>query len=267
MLDFLFHHANLPFLVALGLMLGLSVVELVSMLTGGGLGGLSDSSADVDIDLDPGMDVDLGDLHLDTNLNVNLDAHTDFGADLHPDIQCHHGVDASGSILMQSLGWLHLGRLPLMMILVLAFFSFGSTGLLTQSIFSTSTGHLLPAILAAIPAFVVMIFFIRFAGLGLLAVMPQDETQAVNSRSFVGKEAVMVIGTATNGKAAQAKLRDEYGQTHYIMVQPRDQGVELTPGMRILIINKHQTQFRAIIHPLAPVSQASDNAITTSNKD
>lgn len=265
MLEFLFHYANLPFVIALGLMLGLGAVELISLLMGGSMGALSHDTGDVaiDVNLDPGVDVDVPDFDFDANLGTNLDINADAPLDVHG----HHGVDASGSILQQSLGWLHLGRLPLMIILVLAFFSFGSAGLLTQSIVSTSTGHLLPSILAAIPALIVMVFFVRFAGLGLLAVMPRDETQAVHSRSFVGKEAVMVIGTATVQKAAQAKLRDQYGQTHYVMVHSRDEGVELTPGMRILIINQKQTRFRAIVHPLAPVSSADGAIAIPSNKD
>lgn len=264
MLDFLFHHANLPFLVALGLMLGLGVVELASLLMGGSLGALSDSAGDVDLDmdfdLDPGLDIDVDSAALP---GMDVDADFDLQADVVTDTSGHQGIDAPGSMLQQSLTWLHLGKLPLMIILVLAFFSFGSTGLLTQSIFSSSTGHMLPSILAAIPAFVVMVLFVRFFGLLLLKFMPQDETQVVHSRSFVGKEAVMVIGTAIAGRAAQAKLRDEHGRTHYIMVQPRDEGVELVPGMRILIISKHQTQFRAIVHPLAPISRADGDAITS----
>lgn len=264
MLDFLFDHANLPFVLALALMLGLGVVELASLLMGSSFGSLTDSGPDVDVDfdLDPGLDVDV---HADVDLpDVDLpDMHADINTDVATQLDSHHGIDASGSILQSALAWLHLGRLPLMIIMVLALFSFGGTGLLLQSIFSTSTGHLLPSILASIPAFIVMILFVRFAGLGLLKVMPQDETQAVHSRSFVGKEAMMVIGVATAGRPAQAKVRDEYNQTHYIMVQPRDQGVTLTPGMRILIISKHKNEFKAIVHPLAPISNSDGDAITS----
>ncbi len=66
MLSSLFVETNVPFLVAIGLMLAIALIEAVAMLLGGGLSSLIDSllpdslsGVDVNIDLDVDADVDV----------------------------------------------------------------------------------------------------------------------------------------------------------------------------------------------------------------
>jgi hypothetical protein len=230
MMAFLLSADNIPFLTALGLMLGLLVLELVFVLAGGDIGIVSDS-AEVDL---PG-DASLG------------------GA--------HHGIEAGSSLVSQTLGWLHLGKLPLMILLVLALLGFGVTGLSAQVMAHSLFGQGMPWWLACVPALAGMIACLRYAGMLTVRYMPQDETQVVSAESFVGQEAVIVLGTATAGRPAQAKLRDVYGQTHYFMAEPRDEQATLTTGMRILVIGKEGSTYKAIIHPLlsGEISPADSN--------
>lgn len=223
MIEFLFSADNIPFLAALGLTLGLLVLELIFVFAGGDIGVLSDSTPDVDMP---------GDLTVDATHGV------------------HHGLEAGSSIVSQTLGWLHLGKLPLMILVVLALLGFGATGLIAQSLVHGLSGKVMPWWLASLPAMAGMILTLRYAGLLTIRYMPQDETQVVSAESFVGKEAVIVLGTASVGKPAQAKLRDRFGQTHYFMVEPHDPQTTFPPHSRILIIGKVGSTYQAIIHPL-----------------
>ena len=77
-------------------------------------------------------------------------------------------------------------------------------------------------------------------------VMPKDETSAVSHNSFIGRVATVVIGTAKQGEPAQAKLLDQFGRTHYVMVEPDIQGEELTAPTAVLLVSLEGSVFRGI---------------------
>jgi hypothetical protein len=235
MIDLIFNANNFPFLVAIGLMIALMGLELIFALSGGGaMSSMSDVSADVD---------------LPDAVDVGVDAGTG------------HGWEGGASFVSQSLGWLHLGKLPVMILLVLALMGFGLTGLAAQFVSQIILERQMPWWLACIPATLGMIVSLRYAGLLSIRYLPRDETQVISAEALVGKEAIMVLAAATAGHPAQAKLRDRYGQTHYFMVEPRDENTQLTPGMRILVISKEGSTYKAIEHPL--VSQIADTSADT----
>ncbi len=247
MIDVLLNMDNLPFLVALGLTVALAGAELVYVMVGGGsMGAMGDASPD--ITLPDGVDIDL----------------VPAGPDITAASPMHQGLDAGTSLLAQSLAWLHLGKLPVAILLVLGLLGFGVTGLIAQLVAHATFGQVMPWWLASVPAIAGMILCLRFAGLLTIRYLPQDETQVVSAESFVGKEAVMVLATARVGQPAQAKLRDRFGQTHYFMVEPRDEQTQLTPNMRILVIHKEGSTYKAIVHPLISGAGAgtADSSIT-----
>lgn len=235
MLEFLGAAENMPFSVAIGVMFGLAVLEGVGLLMGAGLSQLLDSLLpEFDADLD--LDVD-ADLDMDTDLDVDADADVD-GGDL-------HGPGAFAQIL----GWFHIGRVPLLVVLVLFLMSFGVIGLAIQSTVGELTGHLLPAALASVPAFLGAVPVVRVVG-GLIArLIPKEETSAVSQRTFIGRVAVVVLGTARAGEPAQARLRDEYGRSHYVMVEPDVAGEEFATGEEVLLVKSAGARFRGIRPP------------------
>ncbi len=80
-----------------------------------------------------------------------------------------------------ALRWLHVGKVPILVLLILLLFGFSVSGYLMQMFFQSVAGMYLPAILAVIPASVVGVGAVRVGG-GLLAhVIPRDETSAVSS--------------------------------------------------------------------------------------
>jgi hypothetical protein len=80
--------------------------------------------------------------------------------------------------------------------------------------------------------------------------MPRDQTTAVSDASLVGRVGTIVIGVASAGRPAEARIRDEYGTTHYVMVEPEAEGESLVAGASVLLV-RHVTgrRFHAIRNP------------------
>jgi hypothetical protein len=87
-------------------------------------------------------------------------------------------------------------------------------------------------------------------------VIPKDETEVVSENSFIGRVAVITLGEALRGKPAEAKLTDQFGQDHYLMVEP-DQEIETFPqGTEVLIVRRQGAVFTGITNPHPGLSQS-----------
>jgi hypothetical protein len=185
MIDFLLAPENLPFAVALLVMLGIGTAEAIGLGTGAA--------------------------HIDTH------------------------VDGGGSDL---LGWLGVGQVPLLIILVVLLALFGLIGLSVQQLATALLGGPVSAWLAAPVAFVAALPLLGISARALARVMPTDETTAVGLESLVGKRAEVTVGTARRGAPAKARVRDAYGQTHYVMIEPNDDGGAVRAGETVLLVRR-----------------------------
>ena len=114
MIDFLTATPNLPFTITLALMFAIAIMEAIGLLFGIDASGPLDS--------------------------------------LLPDIDLN--ASAMNSTLSNSLDWLHLGKVPFLILLIIFLATFGSIGLFIQSISQTINDSMLPASIASIPAFI-----------------------------------------------------------------------------------------------------------------
>lgn len=147
------------------------------------------------------------------------------------------------------LGWLHLGRLPSLVLLLLFLTGFAVFGFALQHLLQTLTGHTLPALLASVLAVPAGMAGTRSLGGLLVHVLPRDESSAVSDQSFVGRSAIITAGHARRGLAAQARVKDQYGCTHYLMVEPDLEEQPLAEGSEVLLVSKPGSFYRAIPHP------------------
>lgn len=201
---------NLPFTVAIFVMVAIAIAEGAALLLGFGLSETIDA-------LLPEVDLDVG---------------------LNPD---------GASAFTRLLGWLHVGKVPVLMILIVFLTAFGLIGLGVQTVFNGAFGTFLPGWLAAIPVFFLALPVVR-GGAGLLAlVLPGDETDAVSEDTFVGRTATITLGSARLGSPAEAKLTDEHGYTHYLMLEPDREGVTFEQGTHVLITENTGGAFRGIV--------------------
>jgi hypothetical protein len=205
---------NLPFTVALAVMFGIALLEGITTVFGAGFSAVLDTLIP---DMDIGMDVDLDG----------------------PEVRTPNAVT-------RLLGWLRVGQVPILMLLVIFLTAFGLLGLGIQSVTHGIIGAYAPGWMASIPAVVFAMPVVRVLGGLLEKFMPKDETEAVSEDSFVGRIALITLGKAEKGSPAQARLKDRFGQSHYVMVEPETENDAFEQGEQVLLIKKMNSVFLAI---------------------
>ena len=158
-------------------------------------------------------------------------------------------ADAEGEIGMAGpLGWLGVGRVPLLVVLLSLLTGFGLAGVVEQWTAEATLGAMLPAWLASLGALAAAVPGTRLIAGGLARIMPQTETQASAAEGFVGRLATLGAATARPGLPAEAKLTDGHGQDHYVRVVPAEDDA-LTAGSRVLLVGLSGGVFDAIADP------------------
>jgi hypothetical protein len=147
------------------------------------------------------------------------------------------------------LGWLHLGRVPMLVLLVLFLTGFALSGYLLQGVTLSFSGRLLPTWMASIPAVFAGLALTSALGSVLAHIIPRDESSAVSEQSLVGRAGVVVRGRARAGFAAEAKVRDVHGRAHYVMVEPDLPEQVFEEGASVLLVKKSGVGFRCIPNP------------------
>ncbi len=199
---------NLPFAIALGLVAALALLQVVALLLGGPIG-IGDGDFDADIDMD-------GDL------------------------------DLSGGGLAGALDWLGVGKLPLSILLTLWAAGFGLSGLAIQELALSATGARLPMLLPSLVALGLSFPILKISGLILRPIIPRDETEAVTTQSLLGSEGEIVVGVARRGRPAQARVKDKWGNAHYVQVEPDSDVDEFPAGAKVLLLKRNDNIFRVI---------------------
>lgn len=147
------------------------------------------------------------------------------------------------------LGWLHIGRVPLLVLLILLLLGFAIGGYAIQLFWHGLSGSYLPTWVAVAPAGFIGLANVHMLG-GLLArILPKDETSAVSEQTLLGRAGVVVTGTARRGMAAEVKVRDQHGNAHFLMLEPDLDGEEFEQGSVVLVVSKHGALYRGIRNP------------------
>ncbi|MDJ0789005.1 MAG: YqiJ family protein [Myxococcota bacterium] len=233
MLELLGAPQNQVFTVALLVMLGIAAVEGVGTVLWGGVSQF--------------LDALLPDFDVDVDLDVDGDGHG--GAE--------HQLAADAGLLTPVLSWLQIGRVPILVLLVIFLTAFALAGLGIQALLHGSLGIQLPGSLAWIPAVAVAIPSVRVFGGIVARILPKEETTAVSERTFVGRIATIVLGTARAGQPTQARLRDEHGRSHYVLVEPDLEGDEFAEGDAVLLVKPEGARFRVIAPPSSALVDSS----------
>lgn len=147
------------------------------------------------------------------------------------------------------LGWLHLGRVPALVLLLLFLLGYALFGYALQKVAFNLLGGFLPAWLAGLLAVPPALATVRGLGALVAHIIPRDETSAVSEQSLVGRGGVVSAGAARRGLAAQARVRDAHGRIHYLMVEPDLDDEVFEEGAQILIVRKLGAFYRCIANP------------------
>lgn len=230
MLSHVLDPPNLLFTGALLLMLMIAAIEMAGMMFGASLSSLIDNAIP-DFDIDADFDADIG---------TDIDG-PDGGAD-----------GAGDGILGAVLGWLYIGKVPILILFVIFLFCFGVIGLMVQSLSQSVFGVFLPSPIAILPAFALTLPALRVSAGLFVRYFPKEETYAVTRDSFIGRVASVTLGTASEGRPAEAKVKGPYGRTHYIRVLPDNAGEAFSQGSEVLLVRREGVTFYVISAAVSP---------------
>ena len=163
-----------------------------------------------------------------------------------PDVEIDHDMEVSTTSPVSGfLGWLHIGEVPILIILVVFLTTFGIFGLLAQRVILNATGGMWSGGMLAVPVLALSLPAVSFLGGVLAKHFPKTLSEAVSEEDFVGSTAKVVLGSGELGKPVQAKITDNYGQDHYVMVEPETQGVQLESGDSVTITGRSGAVYKA----------------------
>ena len=147
-----------------------------------------------------------------------------------------HGAPMPG-FAEQLLGWLHWGRVPFMALLAMFLAGFAVAGWTVQWLVKGTSGSVLPALLAAIPAVGGGLFFVRKLAVPVMRWLPGDETTAISTEQMVGLKGTVTIAAGADSPG-EARVSDQFGQAHYLRIVPVDAAHAFNPGDRIAIVKR-----------------------------
>jgi hypothetical protein len=147
------------------------------------------------------------------------------------------------------LGWLHLGRVPALVLLLLFLTGYLIFGYGLQIAAHGLLGSYLPAAVAGPLAVPAGLATVRGLGAVVAQLVPRDESSAVSDQTLIGRAGVITGGVARRGLAAQARVRDAHGRVHYLMIEPDLDEDVLDDGAEVLVVRKVGAFYRAIRNP------------------
>ena len=160
--------------------------------------------------------------------------HLDFDSD----------VDHGGDIGPGLLDWLGLGRgLPILVWLTSLLCCFTVVGFATQQIATTAFGNPLHWSIASAVALALGGVANTFVSAGLARVFPSYESTIIDAEDLLRQRGIVLEGTASRGHPARAKVVDQFGQAHYVMVEPHDAADVIAQGETALLVRKEGPVF------------------------
>jgi hypothetical protein len=167
----------------------------------------------------------------------------------------HH--NALGGLFL----WINAGRLPLLILIILALGVFSIEGFALQGI-AHAVGMAVPVGVAALAAGAGSIPIIRTTSRGISRIIPRDETYAVSDADFVGKVAVVSIGPLDQGLPGRVRLKDVFGNWHTVSARASPSSQALPVGASVLLVDRDAKCFIAIPAPADLIEQqrSSDRA-------
>jgi hypothetical protein len=174
----------------------------------------------------------------------------------------NHAVEADSHNGLGGLFlWINAGRLPLLILIILALGVFSIEGFLLQGV-AHMVGTAVPIAIAALAAAAGSIPVIRTTSRGLSRIIPRDETYAVSESDFVGKVAVVSIGPLDQGLPGRVRLKDVFGNWHSVAARASPDSEALAVGASVLLVDRDAKSFIAISAPadLIANQQSSDRA-------
>jgi membrane protein implicated in regulation of membrane protease activity len=199
----------------------------------------ADLHADIDHDLDAGLDHDV-----DGDMDHDLDGDADADADGDAHLETPGGSAGGGHDLplhLSAMSWLGLGRVPLSILIMVLFITWGVIGFITNVILSPIMPWPWMSVLGSLPAAAIGSLFITRGVVRLVGRwMPTMETYARRTGELVGTagEAMYDI----NQEFGMATVRDSRGDLFQVSCRVYPDGKLISKGTKVLLVDYDEEQ-------------------------
>jgi hypothetical protein len=143
------------------------------------------------------------------------------------------GHDALAGLFL----WINAGRLPLLILLILALGLFSILGFLLHGVMH-GAGVAVPAWIGSLVAAAGSIPLIRTTTRGLARIIPRDESYAVNEADFIGHVGEVAIGPLDQGLPGRVRLKDVFGNWHSVPARASHDSNALAVGSDVLLVDR-----------------------------
>jgi hypothetical protein len=177
-----------------------------------------------------------------------------FGKDFEVEADSHNAL---GGLFL----WINAGRLPLLILIILALGIFSIEGFLLQGI-AQGVGLEIPVWIATLAAIAGSIPVVRATSRGISRIIPRDESYAVDEADFIGHVGEVSIGPLDQGLPGRVRLKDVFGNWHTVSARASSDSKALPVGTSVLLVDRDAKSFIAISAPadlIAP-RQSSNRA-------
>jgi membrane protein implicated in regulation of membrane protease activity len=198
-----------PFTVAGGVVVGLLAIELLTMVLGMSAASLLDHS-------------------------VGFDGH----------VHTHDAGPLAGAI-----SWLNVGRVPLLVLIILATAAFAVVGYTIQSV-AAAVAAPLPASIASLLALGAAVPTTRAGSRTLAKLIPHDETYAVELSQLIGRVGRVALGPLDSGHPGRVHVYDQHSNLHVVRARPVPDHDPIPQGAEVLIIEDKGGVFDVMTAPL-----------------
>ncbi|HEX7872961.1 MAG TPA: OB-fold-containig protein [Sphingobium sp.] len=157
----------------------------------------------------------------------------------HFDLGADGGVDNAGIGSPGVLDWLGLKQgLPILIWLTSLLGCFTISGIATQQIASALLGAPLHWAVASAVALVIGGCANGFASGALAHMLPEYESTIIDTEDLIMRRATVLEGTARRGHPTRARVVDQFGQAHYVMIEPHHDGDVIATGETALLVRR-----------------------------
>jgi len=228
---FLIAWYNLPYTILMVLGLIIAALQLFGLSHDG----------DADLDADADLDVDV-----DADLDVDADTDIDADADLDHDLEIHSGHDAapSGLSWLASIGF---GKAPVMVVLLILFFSVGMLGWFLNGLALGIFGFF-PALLILLSGLLSVVTGILITSRVTLLIgraLPPMSSTATKAQAMVGMHGV-VTSPFVDAKYGMIHLRDMGGTLVSLFAITEDEQ-PISRGESVILLAYDTLQKRYIV--------------------
>ena len=168
-----------------------------------------------------------------------------------PDLDLDAEPGGAASLLEGVAAFLYFGRIPFIISLLWALFSFSAIGYNLQLALVMLGLGPIGAFWAFLPALLLSLPVVALGNRVMARFLPRDESTAVSEEALVGVSGEVLIGTVTHSASSEAKVRDPLGNVHYIQVVSENEGERFTRGDAILTVRRLDHRYTVVADPTA----------------